>query len=556
MNHACVIFKSVREAVTAEMVHTVENLRDGETLYLSGETLHFYPENGFMKEYWITNNDGGMKRIAFPIIGKKNVTIDGQGAKLIFHGKMLPFVVDQCENITIKNLSVDYAEPMYFAAKITDSAEDFVEMEFDPEMYHCDVLDGALRFYGENWENIVDTVLVNEFDDVTKGPVPQTPTYFACFSGRESGDFHQDIYRYVKPVKLGENRLRFEGKTGYLHQKDKYWLCTHSTREFPGIFCSDSRNIEISNVHLIHTIAMGVICQICENVTLDGVIAVPGEGRMLSANADATHFVNCSGLVHLKNCRLESMMDDAGNFHGMYMPIAQKVSDHILRLRFGHGAQRGVNIFKAGDAIRIVNHETLETVWNFTAKTSEMPSVDEVLLETVEALPTEIPAGYVVENHSRMPEVHIEHCRTGYNRPRGFLLSTNRDALVENCTFYNLNWAIALPGDALDWFESGAGGTVTLRNNRFDNSSYAGDPVIRSQNRIRKAVGQAYLKNLIVENNYFRTNGRRFMEVNYVGRIVFKNNVFCQDDSLYGGTTLGEDGFDLRECGTVEIEKI
>ena len=108
------------------------------------------------------------------------------------------------------------------------------------------------------------------------------------------------------------------------------------------------------------------------------------------------------------------------------------------------------------------------------------------LLETEETLPEYIPTGIVVENHSRMPRVHIENCSTGYNRPRGFLLSTNKDALVENCTFYNLNWGISLTGDALDWFESGSGGNVVLRNNRFDNASYAADPVIRTQSRIQK----------------------------------------------------------------------
>ncbi len=541
---------------TAEIVSAVQNLQDGDALYLGGGQLHFYPENGLQKEYWISNNDGGMKNIAFPLIGKKNITIDGQGAKLIFHGKILPFVIDQCENITIKNLSVDYAEPAYFAAKIIDSGEDFVEMEYDSAMYHCDVLDKALRFYGENWENITDAVLVNEFDGAYKGPVPETPTYFACFSEQESGDFLQDLYRYLTPVKVGENRLRLNGKIGYCHQIGKYWLCTHYGRECPGIFCNDSRNVQIINIQLVHTLSMGVICQLCENVTLDGVLAIPEQERMLSTNADATHFVNCSGLVHLKNCRFESMMDDAGNFHGIYMPIVERCSDRCLRLRFGHSQQRGVNIFKTGDKIRIVNHETLESVCDFTVKTSTLLSVENVLLETEEILPVQIPEGFVVENHSRMPEVHIENCRTGYNRPRGFLLSTNRDVLVENCTFYNLIWAIALPGDALDWFESGAGGKVILRNNCFDNAAYAGTPVIRTQNRIRKSVGQIYHESLIVENNHFRTNGKRFLGVSYVGNVVFRGNTFCQDHSLYGGKTLKEDGFDLRYCGNVEIEKI
>ena len=33
---------------------------------------------------------------------KNNITIDFNGATLIFHGKIQPFLVDNCENITIK----------------------------------------------------------------------------------------------------------------------------------------------------------------------------------------------------------------------------------------------------------------------------------------------------------------------------------------------------------------------------------------------------------------------------------------------------------------------
>lgn len=541
---------------TSSVVQAVMDIQDGDTLYLGGGELYFYPDGCCQKEYWISNNDAGIKTIAFPSIGKKNITIDGQGTRLIFHGKILPFVIDQCENITIQNLTIDYAEPMYFAAKITHSGEDFVEIEYDPAIYCCDVLKDKLRFWGSNWENVTDAVLVNEFDLDYKGPVPMTPTYFACFSKRQSGDFQQDIYRYITPFKIGENRLRLEGNVGYRHQVGKYWLCTYGGRECPGFFCNDSKNIQISNVNLTHTQAMGVICQLCENVTLDGVTAQAGEGRMLSTNADATHFVNCSGLISVKDCVFENMMDDAGNFHGMYLPIVQKKSQNQLLLCFGHYQQRGINIFKEGDGIRIVNHQTLETVQNLTVKNSTLLSPENILLETAEILPEYIPAGFVVENYSRMPQVHVDGCSTGYNRPRGFLFSTNKDVLVENCTFYNLNWAVSLTGDALDWFESGAGGNVVLRNNRFDNASYAGDPVIRTQSRIQEEVGQIFHKSLIVENNYFRTNGKRFMDVAHIGTVIFKGNTFCQDVSLYGGTDLGDSGFNIQSCNLVEIEKL
>ncbi|MDY6313667.1 MAG: hypothetical protein SPL89_00650 [Clostridia bacterium] len=97
---------------------------------------------------------------------------------------------------------------------------------------------------------------------------------------------------------------------------------------------------------------MGVICQLSENITLTDVTAVPSEGRTLSVDADATHFVNCSGTIHMKDYRFESMMDDACSIHGIYMPVVKKLSCTRVLLRFGHFQQYGVNIFRRGDKIR------------------------------------------------------------------------------------------------------------------------------------------------------------------------------------------------------------
>ena len=43
--------------------------------------------------------------------GKKNVVIDSNGSKFICHGKMTPFSTFNSENITFKNMTVDYADP-------------------------------------------------------------------------------------------------------------------------------------------------------------------------------------------------------------------------------------------------------------------------------------------------------------------------------------------------------------------------------------------------------------------------------------------------------------
>ena len=49
---------------------------DGETIRFVPGEYHFYPEGLFDKYYYISKNRHGLKRVAFPIIGKKNITID------------------------------------------------------------------------------------------------------------------------------------------------------------------------------------------------------------------------------------------------------------------------------------------------------------------------------------------------------------------------------------------------------------------------------------------------------------------------------------------------
>lgn len=549
-------FLKMTQDPTMACVLAATALAPGDSLSLGGGELHLYPQGGFEKDYYISNNDAGKKAIAFPLLEKQNVTIDGGGARLIFHGKLLPFVIDRCDGVTIRNLTVDYAEPMYFEGRIVDAGDDFVEMEYDEAQFHLDLMGRKFRFYGENWENITEKVLVNEFDPTTRGPVPMTATYFACTAKERDGSFLSSLFRYLTPSKPAANRLRLEGELGFTHNIGKYWLCTHNSREFPGIFGTDSNNLRLENITLHHTLSMGVICQMCENISLSGVVAEPKPGRLLSVDADATHFVNCSGLIHMKNCRFESMMDDAANIHGIYLPLHERLDDHRVLLTFGHHQQQGIMIFKPGDRIRLVDNNTLSPREEFTVAKSTLLSGRYLLLETCEALPAIIPKGFVFENHSRMPRVHIESCISGYNRPRGFLLTTNRDVLVENCEFHNISHAIAINGDANSWFESGPAGRILLRGNRFENAAYSGGAVIASAQEIPVETGIPYHGELVLEGNHFRTNGKRFLDVHGMHRVVMHNNSFTQDDTLPPAGSIGETGCRIQGCDICEAEAL
>lgn len=522
---------STPDDMTLAVFEALCSCADGDTLHLGGGELHFRPDMAFTKEYYVSNNDYNLKPIEIPLIGRKNFTVDGDGCRMIFHGKMSPFVVDGCDGITLKNFTVDYAEPMYFEGKIIDSGDDFVEMEYDENLFHCDILDHNFRFYGENWENVTDHVLTLEFDRSYKGPDAYAPTYFASVSATPDTSFLSGMFRYLTASKPSNNKLRLEGDIGYRHKIGNTWLCTHNGRHYPGIFVTESRNVTVENVTLNHTLSMGVICQLTENINLIGVTAVPSEGRTLSVDADATHFVNCSGTIHMKDCRFESMMDDACNIHGIYMPVVKKLSDTRVLLRFGHLQQYGVNIFGPGDEIRFVDNETMAPYAYATVKSAQFMSERNIILETNENLPDNLRENHVIENHTRMPYAHIENCRCGYNRPRGILLTTCKGALVENCTFYDMYQGICMNGDSNDWFESGPCDGIVIRNNNFDNCAYAGSRVITAGPHMIKH-GERYHKNITAEGNTFRMHENRMFALSECDGVDIRDNVFVCDESL------------------------
>ena len=84
--------------------------------------------------------------------GKRNVTLDFGGATLVMHGKIQPFLIDSCENVTVKNCTVTYDRPHYTEALITERASGSIRIKLN-ENCPCRIEDGRLIPYSDTWEN-------------------------------------------------------------------------------------------------------------------------------------------------------------------------------------------------------------------------------------------------------------------------------------------------------------------------------------------------------------------------------------------------------------------
>ena len=125
-----------------QAIEAIKKLDDGDELILENRVYNFYPDFAFEKEYLFLTDSTSLKKCVFLLRGKKNITIDGNGAELIFHGEIVLFAVDGCENVIIKNCIVDYASPFFSQADIIEADEKHAVLKFDTSETQCGTKNG------------------------------------------------------------------------------------------------------------------------------------------------------------------------------------------------------------------------------------------------------------------------------------------------------------------------------------------------------------------------------------------------------------------------------
>jgi hypothetical protein len=275
---------------------------------------------------------------------------------------------------------------------------------------------------------------------------------------------------------------------------------------------------------------------------------------VLSTNADATHFVNCRGKLTIRNCKLVQTMDDSCNVHGIYNLYNKKLEDGYMSLGFGHFQQKGVLIYKKGDKVTVIDAETNEIKASGCVVDAYLASADEVRLKLDCDVPTP-GAHYVTENVSAVPEVHIHDTVSGYNRPRGFLISSPAKVLIERCKFSNMQSGIQLSGELCDWYESGAVRDVTVRDCDFYNSAYACGVAIICDPRLR-CKDTVFNGKVVIENNRFTQANPRVAYLTSCQEVVFKGNTFISDPTLPGHAKFGESGVCFGRVACIDAEEL
>lgn len=539
---------------SSEVRRILEAHPDGNvTLRFEKGVYEFYPEEASEDFLNVSNNDSGDKKVAFLLRNMKNVNIIGDSTAFLFHGSIVPFAVKESENVRIEGLSVDYDYPWTFEGEILSNDtvnKSFVLKAFPDNKYRVE--DGRLLFGGYDWEYPMGECIV--FDPRTRRPYYNTAAYEHGYwagemKARDLGDgvieFSNVIAREMPPVgSVWDDKGPF-GRN----------------RSYPGIAILSSKNVIVEDVHVYRSGAMALIAEYSENITVSGFSTAAREGsrRMVTASADATHFVDCKGLVTLENCRFESMLDDATNIHGIYMRVDSVLTPTVFMAKFGHFQQEGARFADAGDTLRFIDRTTLRPIGLGSLLSIDKSSRDCYRIETdFDLSGVENPGQVAVENITRGASAVIRDCVVRYNRARSLLISTPGDVLIENCDFSSMMAGIRICGDANYWFEAGNTRNVVVRGNKFSDLGIGGhnpqailqiDPVIP---KAARGTDFFYHDRIVFTGNTVSTFDNQVIYALSVKDLEITKNIFM-DSGAYKPIYPQLSVIDIQYCGDVNI---
>lgn len=563
------------KSMSAQMQKAIATIRtemkkgDKATLVLEKGRYDFHPQDAATRNYYVSNHDQPQPRpVGIPLEDMHDFVLDGQGAELVFHGRMMPMSLVRSTDCTLKDFSIDFANPQISQIAIVESsAEKGITFKPAPWVKYRISDKGDFITYGDGWSFRHQYAIAFEGD--TRHIVYNTA----------------DLYCPIANVKeVEEGLLNAPGWKDSRLKPGTVLALRSWERPSPGLFVTHCKDTKLHNIKMHYAEGMGLLAQMSENIDLDGFsVCLKGDNdaRYFTTQADATHFSGCKGKITSVNALYEGMMDDAINVHGTYLKVVKRVDDYTLEGRYMHSQAYGFDWGYKGDKVQFVRSATMElldgenevveiTPLDATvkeqgtgmdgAKTFRIRFKKPVLAEVSEK------AGYGIENLTWTPEVYFANNTIRNNRARGTLFSTPKKVVVENNLFdHTSGCAILLCGDCNGWFETGACRDVTIRKNRFINaltsqfqftnaviSIYPEIPNLDGQKKLFHGGKKTAVR---IEDNVFETFDAPILYAKSIDGLLYRNNKVVKNTD-YKPFHWNKDQFLLQRVNNVEIEDL
>ena len=406
--------------------------------------------------------------------GQIGTRFQAYGAKFLIDGFMEPFSVTNCEDVELSGFSVDCIKKPFFRGWVTAVTA---------------LQDGNTEFtvkFDENWPITENTPLMLRHLLWNPNTASMIPARYLSVS-------YVDPYQ-VKVVVSSKEEIQ----AGF----EFYLIVSFHSR--PIILVEYSKNIRLTDITIHSQAGMGVTGNRCENVTITRLNVVPAGDYHVSTSSDATHFVSTTGLLRYEDCTFIGQGDDFTNVHTYFHTVIRKDGQNVycIQEQTPDGTHtQSLDYPNVGDQLELVSYNTLQTQGVYTVRrVAPMPNQWMCQVELDKPLPEELD-GYMLADITRLPRLEVIRCRAESHFARSILIKC-RDALVENCTFRNVQGPAIVAAAESWWYEGVCPANVVIRGNYIENCAcfwgHAAGIVIMAD--CPNASGQS-IHNIVIENN-------------------------------------------------------
>ena len=442
-------------------------------------------------------------RHAISLQGIKNLVIDGKGAIIQVRGMVIPFYLENCDNITLRNFTIQYetlthTEGIIIRRNLTS---------FDVHLSKSIDVEGTVPIMA--WI---------EYDTKT-----------LCLGKNEA-------YPQIQGEILDRNTIRvlippkFQCK---VPRKGKGIILRHIITHHSGIQLFNCKNITIRNVEVNEAYWGALLAHRVENLTVDDFRVKPREGRIFSTNADACHVISCSGLVKFENCYFEGHGDDALNVHTLYYSIKEILNQYemIVRLKIEQ-QDRIMDYPDEGDVVEFANLKTLKPYGSNELQSVKIhPEKKEFRIRFKEPIPKNVKKNDVMADRSKVARVIFRENHVFNNRARGILIQS-RDVLIENNKFSNCTGTGIYITCSKYWWEAISSENVRIINNKIKDCGGGpgtnGASGISITTEATQELGTH--KNILVSGNKIHSSTRYLPDMRFesIEGLTLKNNNYSR----------------------------
>lgn len=481
---------------------------------LQNADYHIYRESSSHQLYHISNttseqeNPNQTKHIGLWLKNLQNLTIDGKGARIITHGEITGFAIDQCKNIQLKNMTITAADPTVPELTVTEVGEKHMNVRIHPQSKYV-IENGQFSFIGHHWKLSKGIAQIyNAQDDIT----------WRSWS---------PLSDLQKAIELEPNLLRFiynqppQAKVGMVFQM------RDAIRDEVCGLIQYSKDVTLENIHFAFLGNFGLVGQVSENLTYRHLTFEPefGSGRTCAGFADFIQMSGCKGKILIENSRFSGAHDDPINIHGTHLRITEFPAPDKIVLKYMHPQTYGFQSFFQENEIEFIHPNTLLPLATAKVKKAEMKNEREIIVTLNRTIPQNLKTipNLVVENVTYTPEVIVRNNFFSRIPSRGLLVTTRRKVLIEKNTFFRMQMSgILIANDARSWFESGMVRDITIRDNHFIE---CGTPVIFIAPENNRNEGYVH-RNIHIDNNRFQLKGTDAIHAKSVDGLHITNNLF------------------------------